>query len=247
MFVRFVCLIASAGLACTAAAAELKVLAPNAAREPVIQAVAVFEQATGQQVKVSWSGTEAITRRIAEGEAADVVINAVQNIERQAQDGTLVAASCTDFARVGIGVAVPAAAASLEVSTPEAMRAGLLSARSVIVSSGTSGRHMLEVFVNLGIGEALKAKTTQPPSGAQIADFLAAGRAEIGFQQISELRHAPGIRYLGPIPAELQSYTTYAAARHAGSAQVDAAAAFLRALRDPATQAATRAAGMEPL
>ncbi|MFS9599336.1 substrate-binding domain-containing protein, partial [Klebsiella variicola] len=69
---------------------------------------------------------------------------------------------------------------------------------------------MLEVFVNLGIGEALKAKTTQPPSGAQIADFLAAGRAEIGFQQISELRHAPGIRYLGPIPAELQSYTTYA-------------------------------------
>ncbi|MFX8504505.1 substrate-binding domain-containing protein, partial [Acinetobacter baumannii] len=82
----------------------------------------------------SWSGTEAITRRIAEGEAADVVINAVQNIERQAQDGTLVAASCTDFARVGIGVAVPAAAASLEVSTPEALRAGLLSARSVIVS-----------------------------------------------------------------------------------------------------------------
>ncbi|MDV6321375.1 substrate-binding domain-containing protein, partial [Chromohalobacter sp. HP20-39] len=84
------------------------------------------------------------------------------------------------------------------------LRAGLLSATSVIVSSGTSGRHMLEVFANLGIGEALKAKTTQPPSGAQIADFLAAGQAAIGFQQISELRHAPGIRYLGPIPAELQ-------------------------------------------
>ncbi len=248
MFARLVtCLIASVGLASAVMAAEIKVLAPNAAKEAVTEAISVFEKATGHKVSVSWSGTEAITKRVADGEVFDVVVNAAQNIDRQSKDGKLAAATRTDFAKSGIGVAVPSSAAKLDVSTVDALRTALLSARTVVVSSGTSGRHMVDVFAKLGVGERVKAKTRQPPSGAQIADFLAAGEADIGFQQISELLHAKGINYLGPVPAELQSYTIYSSAVHAARANADVAMALLAALRAPSTQAIVRASGMDPI
>lgn len=247
MIARLACVISFLGIAFAASAAEIKVLAPNAAKESVTEAISSFEKATGHKVSVSWSGTEAITKRVADGEAVDVVVNAAQNIERQSKEGKLAGATRTDFARSGIGVAVPSSASKFDVSSADSLMKALSLAKSVVVSSGTSGRHMVDIFAKLGLGEQMKAKTKQPPSGAQIAEFLAAGEADIGFQQISELLHAKGILYLGPLPAELQSYTTYSAALHAGSSNADAAKALLVALRAPATQAIIRASGMEPL
>jgi molybdate transport system substrate-binding protein len=248
MFDRIaVCLLISLGVACSATAADIKVLAPIATKESVSEAISVFEKATGHKVVVAWSGTEAITKRVAEGEVVDVVVNAAQNIDRQSKDGKLTGATRTDFARSGIGVAVPATAGKVDVSTADALRAALLSARTVVVSSGTSGRHMVEVFAKLGVGDQVKAKTKQPPSGAQMTDFLASGEADLGFQQVSELLHAKGIHYLGPVPADLQNYTIFSAAIHAAAANADAAKALLAALRSTSAQAAVRASGMEPI
>lgn len=241
------CLLTSLGLACSALAADVRVLAPNAAKDSVSEAISVFEKATGHKVIISWSGTEAITKRVADGEVVDVVVNAAQNIERQSKEGKLMGATRTDFARSGIGVAVPGSAAKVDVSNADALKAALLSARSVVVSSGTSGRHMVEVFAKLGVGEQVKAKTKQPPSGAQIADFLSSGEAELGFQQVSELLHAKGIHYLGPLPSDLQSYTIYSAAVHAGAPNADAGKALLATLRSSAAQVVIRASGMEPM
>lgn len=241
------CLLTSLGLAFSVMAAELRVLAPNAAKESVSEAISVFEKATGHTVVIFWSGTEAITKRVADGEMVDVVVNTAQNIERQSKEGKLTGATRTDFARSGIGVAVPLSAAKVDVSTADSLKAALLSAQSVVVSSGTSGRHMVEVFAKLGIGEQVKAKTKQPPSGAQIANFLTSGEVELGFQQVSELLHAKGIHYLGPLPADLQNYTIYSAAIHAGSPNADAGKALLAALLSPAAQVVIRASGMEPI
>jgi molybdate transport system substrate-binding protein len=237
----------SVAIGMPALAADIKVLAPNAAKEAVLEAITVFEKSTGHKVLVSWTGTEAITRRVAEGEVVDLVVNAAQNIDQQSRDGKLIGATRTDFARSGIGVAVPATSAKVDVSKTESLKAALLSAKTVVVSSGTSGRHMVEVFTKLGIGEPLKAKTRQPPSGAQIADFLAAGDADLGFQQVSELLHAKGIHYLGTLPADLQSYTVYSAALHAGAANPEAARALLAALRSPAVKSVVSKSGMEPV
>jgi molybdate transport system substrate-binding protein len=106
---------------------------------------------------------------------------------------------------------------------------------------------MVEVFAKLGVGDQVKAKTKQPPSGAQMTDFLASGEADLGFQQVSELLHAKGIHYLGPVPADLQNYTIFSAAIHAAAANADAAKALLAALRSTSAQAAVRASGMEPI
>jgi molybdate transport system substrate-binding protein len=106
---------------------------------------------------------------------------------------------------------------------------------------------MVEVFAKLGVGEQVKAKTKQPPSGAQIADFLASGEVELGFQQVSELLHAKGIHYLGSLPVDLQSYTIYSAAIHADAPNADAGKALLTNLRSPAAQVVIRASGLEPI
>lgn len=247
MFRLCIGLVLALGHTCTALAADLKVLAPNAAKEAVLEAISVFEKATGYKVLVSWSGTEAITKRVADGEKVDLMVNAAQNIDRQSGDGKLIASTRTDFARSGIGVAVPASSPKVDVSTSEAIRALLVSAPSVLVSSGTSGRHMVDMFAELGVGEQLKAKTKQPPSGAQIAESLASGEATVGFQQVSELIHAKGIQYLGPLPADLQNYTVYSAAVHASATDVEAVKQLLAALRSASVQAVVRSTGMEPM
>ncbi len=229
-----------------ASGAELRVLAPNAVKEAVSAAARDHERATGDRVTLAWSGTEAITRRISEGETVDVVVNAAQNIDRLAAEGRLVGATRTDFARSGIGIAVPGGVPAPDVATPEALAAALLAARSVAVSSGTSGRHMVEVFHRLGIADRMATKTRQPPSGAQIAVLLADGEADLGFQQASELLHARGVRYLGPLPRELQQYTVYSGAVHVLSRAGRSAPAFLDRLRNPATRAIVEESGMEP-
>jgi molybdate transport system substrate-binding protein len=230
-----------------ATAADIRVLAPSAAKESVSAAVTTFEKSSGNKVLVSWSGTEAITKRITEGEVVDIVVNAAQNIDRLTTVGKLSQGSRTDFARSSIGVAVAPGAPKPDVSSIEGLKSALLGAKSIAISSGTSGRYLADLFSNLGVGEQVKTKVKQPPSGAQIGDMLAAGEAELGFQQVSELVHVKGIQFLGPLPAEIQNYTIYSAAAHSQASQPEAAQAFLKLLRHPETAAVVRNSGMEPI
>lgn len=237
----------SAVVGIQATAADFRVLAPNAVKASVVAAVASFEKSSGQKVTVSWAGTEAITKRINEGEVVDIVVNAAQNIDGLAADGKLSQGTRTDFARSSIGVAVEPSAPRPDVSSIEGLKSALLAAKSIVISSGTSGRYLSDLFGRLGVGEQIKAKIKQPPSGAQIGDFLAAGEAELGFQQVSELIHVQGIQYLGPLPPEIQSYTVYAGAVHSQAPQPEAARAFLKALHQAETVTAVKKSGMEPL
>ena len=241
-------LCAGSVMACIqATAADVRVLAPNAARESISEAVANFEKSSGHKVIASWTGTEAITKRITEGEVVDIVINAAENIDRLTTDGKLSPDSRTDFAKSSIGVAVALSVPRPDVSTIEGLKSTLLAAKSIVISSGTSGRYLHELFDSLGVGEQIKVKIRQPPSGAQIGEFLATGQAELGFQQVSELVHVSGIQFLGPLPAELQRYTIYSGAAHSRAPQPEAARAFLKVLRQPETAAVVKKSGMEPL
>src|SRR6266542_3882779 len=235
-------------LACTVAtAADVRVLAPNAVKDSIVEVISQFERSTGHKIVISWSGTEAITKRISEGEIADVVINASQNIDRLSVRGKLVQDTRTDFAKSSIGVAVQASVPKPDVSSVEGLRQALLTAKSIVISSGTSGRYLSELFDRLGIGDQIKSKVKQPPSGAQIGDLLARGEAELGFQQVSELIHVKGIQFVGPLPEEIQNFTVYSGAVHSQAPQPDAARVFLKALHGLDAAESVRKSGMEPI
>jgi molybdate transport system substrate-binding protein len=234
-------------LSLPALAAELKVVAPNAVKEAVTEIAARFEKETKHKLVMSWAGSETIFKRVSDGEMFDVVVTTSAGIDRLAKDGKLVAASKRDVARSAVAVAVKAGAARPDVSTVDGLRQALLKAESIAISSGASGRYLEQLFQKLGIAEQIKHKIKQPPSGAQIGDLLARGEAELGFQQVTELMHAKGFQYLGPLPAEVQNYTIWSVAVHASSKEGEAAGAFIKDMSAPQSAAVIRASGMETM
>jgi molybdate transport system substrate-binding protein len=228
-------------------AVELKLVAPNAVKEAVTEIASRFEKDTGHRVVLTWGGSEAIAKRIADGEVFDVIVNTGQGLDRMTAEGRLAAGSRTDIGRSGVAAAVRLGAAPPDISTAAALKEALLGAPSIAISSGASGRYLEQLFQKLGVADQIRHKIRQPPSGAQIGEMLARGDAELGFQQVTELMHAAGVQYLGPLPAELQGYTVWAAGWHARAEQPDAARALVRALAAAESGAAIRRAGMEPL
>src|SRR5213076_2722695 len=95
-----------------------------------------------------------------------------------------------------------------DIASVEAFRATLLAAKSIAYSDSGSGTFLsTTLFPKLGLAEQLAGKSRKvrgPPSGEPVAAVVARGEAEIGFQQVSELIHVPGVSFVGTIPAELQ-------------------------------------------
>lgn len=236
-------------LACTCVgvpAAEIKVVAPNVMKDALTRIAQRFEGASGHRVTLSWGGSEAIARRIGEGEAADLVLTTASGLGQLAQAGKVVDSSRVNVGRTAVAAAVQAGLPKPDISTVDGLRNALLNARKVAISSGASGRYLEALFERLGVADQVRAKLVQPPSGAQIGEFLARGDADLGFQQVTELLHAKGIQYLGPLPAEVQNYTVWAGGLHSAAAQPETARAFLAALGTPQAQADLRQEGMEP-
>jgi molybdate transport system substrate-binding protein len=105
---------------------------------------------------------------------------------------------------------------------------------------------MQSVFERLGVADQIKGKLKQTPSGVFVGTLIASGETEIGFQQISELVHFPGIDYVGPLPGDLQRMTVFSAGVHAGAKQANAARDLVRFLTAPGAAAVIRKHGLEP-
>jgi molybdate transport system substrate-binding protein len=233
-------------LASLAGAAEIKVISTQATQEAYLELVAQFEKTTGHKVTTVFTGTLNVQKRLAAGEAYDMLIMAGPAIDDQIKQGRAVAGSRVDLARSGTGVAVRKGAAKPDVSSVEAFKKTLLAAKSLGYSTGPSGLYMLSVFEKLGIADEVKGKLKQTPSGVFVGTLIANGEAEIGFQQISELVHFEGIDYVGPLPGDLQVMTQFSSAIHSGASQADAARALVKFLTAPAAASIIRKHGLEP-
>src|SRR5437660_9265188 len=136
---------------------------------------------------------------------------ALPHLERDCRGA---ARSGRPVARVGIGVAVNEKAPLPDISTPEALKRTLLAARSVVYidpKTGTSGKHVAEVFERLGIAAEMRGKS-KLGQGGYVTEQVGRGEIELGIHQISEILPVKGVRLAGPLPPELQKYTTYVAA-----------------------------------
>ena len=205
----------SATLAPPAGAAEIKVIASNAVREPYRALVPIFERSAGHKVTIDWGGTVDIVKRIGGGEIADIVIIPAARIDDFVTQGRLV--SRTDLARSGVGVAVRAGAPRPEISSAGALRKVLLTAKSIVLSSGPSSVYLPTMFQKMGIADEIKPKIIQIGPGLPVGEAIARGEGEIGFTQMSELMSVEGIDYLGPLPAEVQFITVFSAGLHAAT------------------------------
>jgi molybdate transport system substrate-binding protein len=241
-----ICLATTTTLGIPAQAAEIKLIASNAVKEIVVDVVPAFEKASGHKVAMTWAGTEAIAKRIAEGEIVDIVLIAAANIDKLIADGKLVAGSRTDIAKSGVAIAVRAGLPKPDVSSRDAVKNAVLNAKSIAYSSGPSGNYLVGLFKTMGIADQIKDKVKQTPSGVQVADVLARGEADLGFQQVSELLHRHDIQYLGPLPPDIQHTTVFSAGLHPAAPQPDAAKALVKFMTAPEAGAIIRKSGMTP-
>jgi molybdate transport system substrate-binding protein len=229
-----------------AQAAELKLLASAAIKDAYLELLPQFEKATGHKVTAAWSSTPDIQKRIAAGEAADLVILGNSGTEELIKQGKLIPGSRANFAKSGIGVAVRSGTPKPDISSADAVKKSVLAAKSVAYSAGASGIYIVSMFQKLGIGDAVKSKTAAVKPGEPVGEVVARGDAEIGFQQVSELVPVKGIEYLGPLPAEIQNITVFSGGIHSGTKEADATAALAKFLTAPAATPTITKHGLEP-
>jgi molybdate transport system substrate-binding protein len=122
-----------------------------------------------------------------------------------------------------------------------------LAAKSVAYSDSASGVYVsTEMFDKLGIADAMKDKAKKIPA-TPVGEIVAKGEAEIGFQQIAELRPVSGIDIVGPLPDGLQKITVFSAGIATGSKQPEAGKALIKFLASPAARDAIVKSGLEPI
>lgn len=243
------CLVAATAslfLSDAASAAEINVLAVGATKEAYVELVPNFEKSSGHKVVTTWTGSANIKKQIAAGEVYDVVIVGAPDIDAFIKQGKVVPGSRVDLMKSGVGVGVRAGAPKPDISSSEALKKSVLAAKSIGYSTGPSGVYMVALFERMGIADQVKPKLKQVPSGERIGTFITSGAAEIGFQQISELIHAPGVDYLGPLPPDVQKITVYSAGIHSGAKQPEAAKELVKALTGPVAAPVIKKHGMEP-
>jgi molybdate transport system substrate-binding protein len=228
-------------------AGHIKILSTHALAEVVEALAPRFAHDSGSRPVFDFDPSQAVARRIAEGEAFDIAIITRTAIDALAAQGKMIAASCVDLASTGLGVAIRTGANKPDIGTVEAFKQTLLSARSVVRSrEGASGQSFVTLLDCLGIAEAMRDKITVAGSG-RVAEYVARGEAELAVQQISEIVPVAGAELVGPFPAELQVTTTFAAGIAAASRLRDQAAAFIVLLASPGTAPLYMAKGLEPL
>jgi molybdate transport system substrate-binding protein len=215
-----------------------------------------FERASGHHLVTTrgpsmGDSPEAIPARLARGEAADVVILDGGAADELGKRGLVRADSKIELARSLIGMVVRAGEAKPDIGSVEALRATLLAAKSIAYSDSGSGIYLsTTLFPRLGIAEQVAGKSRKvrgPPSGEPVASVVARGEAEIGFQQVAELIHVPGISFVGPIPAEVQPAIFFAGALANKVQQPEAASALIRFLASSEAAPVIAKAGLMPL
>jgi molybdate transport system substrate-binding protein len=232
-----------------AGAAEIKVLSALALQSPLSALLPDFEKSSGHKVTISYGPAGALVTRVQNGEDVDVVMVLGPQVDNLLKAGKLVGGSRVDVAKVGISIFVRKGATKPDVSSVDRFKHSVSVAKSIAyvdpATGGASGIYMAKLFDKLGIAADVKAKTKLTPPPPVAFAVVANGEAEMGFNQTSEILAAAGVDLVGPLPAEIQNYSVFAAGIVASSKQVNAAKALLAFLTSPAAAAVMKAKGFE--
>ena len=225
-------------------AAEITIVAGGGPLPDVLGTLMpMFESATGNKVKISFKGGPAVTADVKQG-AADLVIIGTDAVDQLAASGDVVGNGKMLLMISKVGIAVKAGAPKPDVSTPEKLKAALLAAKTVGYSQGASGQHFETIIQKLGIADAIKGKAVVV-QGRPVGAAIASGEAEIGVQQVAELRPVRGVDQFGEMPGDLQKQIPYSAGIPAKAKDAATARALVSFLRSEAAQEVLKRKGMD--
>ena len=216
-----------------------------AMRDVLAELAESYARQTGPRVTIEAVGGVDAVRRVQSGEAFDFVVLSADAIDKLAAAGHVTPGSRVDLARSGVAIAVAAGAPRPDIGGEAAVRQTVLAARSIGYSTGPSGIYLARLFERWGIAETIAPRIVQARPGVPVGTLVASGEVELGFQQLSELMHLPGIDVVGPLPPEIQVVTVFSAAVCTTSTRPDVVKAVLSFFASPGAAAVKRRHGME--
>ena len=243
LFLPMVCVATS-----NAMAIEIVMLSAGAVEPALVRVIEDFQHNSGDAVKVAFAAAPEIGKRLRAGETVDVVLAPPPVLDEMVKGGNAVAGKRVSVGRIGIGVAVRENAPVPKIATVAEFRQSVLDAESIVYNQASTGIYLAKLFDRLGIGEQIRAKTTRYPDFAAVLRHVIKGKGnEIGLGATTVIVEgkSKGLKFVGPLPAEIQNYTTYEAIVVANSAAMDAAVAWVRYLVSPEAKAIFKAAGIE--
>ena len=220
-----------------------------ATRAVLAELAAAWSAGSGVAVAIESVGGADAVRRVQAGEVFDVVLLASDAIDNLAAAGHVQPGSRVDLVRSAVAIAVRAGAAQPDVSSEAAVRQAVLAAPSLSYSTGPSGSYLMQLFERWGIAEQIRPRLVQAPPGVPVGTLVARGEVALGFQQLSEVMHLPGITVLGTLPPAIACITTFSGALPAAGkqgSQADAVRAMLAWMAGPEAADAKCRHGMEP-
>jgi molybdate transport system substrate-binding protein len=204
-----------------------------------------FEQGAPWKVEIEAMGGVDAARVVRGGKAIDVIVLASNVMEQLENEGWIVPGTRSDIARSGVAIAVRSGLPHPAIASEEDVKQAVLGAGKISYSTGPSGDHLKRLFARWNIAELIADRTVEAKPGIPVGQLVARGDADLGFQQLSEFLDVDGIDILGPLPADIQATTVFAAGVSSQSAHPDDARAFIAHLISPSTQATKQQLGME--
>ncbi len=230
-----------------AASTALRGISSMATRLLLAELAADWQARTGQAVEIESVGGVDAARRVQAGEAFDLVFLAADALAKLEAAGCIEPGTRVNLAVSGTSVTVPAGAALPDIGSEDAVREAVLAAPSLSYSTGPSGVALSRLFERWGIAQQIQSRIVTPPPGTPVGSLVAQGQVALGFQQLSELIHVPGITIVGPLPIAIAIDTVFAGAVRQGAAQPAQARALLAFMATPEAAAAKRRQGMAPV
>jgi len=252
--VRTIGLAVSAAIVLTTAtqAAEIHVMISGGMTAAFKSLVPEFERRSGNKVTIAYgpsmgTTTNAIPVRLERGEPADVLIMVGYALSDLTTKGRVAPDSYVELANSPIGVAVKSGIPHPDISSADAVKRMLIAAKTIAYSDSASGVYVsTEMFDKLGIREEMKGKARMIPA-TPVGEIVAQGEAEIGFQQISELKPVKGIDIVGPLPAGLQKITVFSAGIATAAKEPEAGKALIKFLGSPDARHVIAESGLDPI
>jgi molybdate transport system substrate-binding protein len=230
-------------------AADIHVMSGGAPKEVLAVLTPEFEKQSGHKVRFTYIVISAMSQRLAAGERPDMVLMPAPALEAQVKAGIVRAAPRPNLGIVRIGLVVREGAPKPAISTLDNFKEAMLGAKSLVHANPTatpSGAHLGKVWEQLGIADAIRAKVTHRNALDGGVAAITKGEAELGLYPISEIIAEKGVMLVGPIPAEIQLNTVYAAGVLAANTTPEPALAFVSFLADPSNAGHWKEAGFEP-
>ncbi len=232
-----------------AAAAEIKVYSTIGVKGALEELAPKFEKATGNKLNITWGLISSFTKKAQDGDVPDVLIVSRPSIDSLTKDGKIAAGGVTLGSSI-FAFGVKHGAPKPDISTVDAMKKTLLSARAVgytnPAAGGASGVYFSKMIEKLGIAEQIKAKSKFPPPAGFVGTLLTSGEVDIAFQTKPELTTTEGVDVVGPPPGDLGQTNVFAAGVGAASKNSDVGKALLKFLTSPEAQAVFKAKGFDP-